>query len=52
MYIFLSAIVSLLIGWYLEINMSAANIETQFPTIVTIVIMGGFILYDNKRREK
>lgn len=53
MYILLSAIVTLLIGFYAEINISAAlGQNTQFATILTIVVMGCFILYDNKRKHK
>lgn len=52
LYILLSAIASFLIGMYLEANLSAQGYETQIPTMVTIVVMGCFILYDNKRRHK
>ena len=53
MYILLSAIVTLLIGFYAEVNITAVlGQNTQFATILTIVIMGTFILLDNKRRHK
>jgi len=51
MYIFLSAIITLIIGFFLEINLTAVGIQSEFPTIITVVIMGCFILYDNKRKN-
>ena len=42
-----------MIGFYAEANISAAlGQNTQYATILTIVIMGCFILIDNKRKHK
>lgn len=51
MYI-LYSIITAIIGLWLEINLTAAGIVSEIPTIITIAIMGGFILYDNKRKQK
>ena len=52
MYIFISGIISFLLGLLAEVNLSAFGEETQIPTIITVVSMGCFILYDNRRRGK
>ena len=52
MYIFLSAIVSMFIGFYSASYFYRPEDPSNLPNIITIVVMGCFILYDNKRKHK